>query len=106
MIQRRSIITGPTFTAMALVGVFHAFWGTTLPAIRDFLQINVEAAALLSSANLVGQAAACLPGGLLCDLLRREKVLMLGCFMLGSGLLLLSSIPFYHVRELKQHLGF
>ena len=55
---------------------------------------------MLSSANLVGQAVACLPGGLLCDLLRREKVLMSGCFMLGSGVLLLCSISSYHVAIL------
>ncbi|MBW1773539.1 MAG: hypothetical protein JRJ82_11700 [Deltaproteobacteria bacterium] len=100
MIKSRSVITGPTFLAMGLIGVFHAFWGTTLPALRDFLLVTIEEAALLSSANLVGQAVACLPGGLLCDLLRREKVLMFGCFMLGFGVLLLGKISSYHVAIL------
>ncbi len=100
MIQKRSLITGPTFLAMGLIGVFHAFWGTTLPALRDFLQVTIEEAALLSSVNLVGQAASCLPGGLLCDLLRREKVLMFGCFTLGFGVLLLCRIHSYPVAVL------
>jgi len=100
MIRSRSLITGPTFLAMGLIGVFHAFWGTSLPALRDYFAVSIEEAALLSSANLVGQAAACFPGGLLCDLLRREKVLMAGCFMLGLGVLVLCMIHSYPVAVL------
>lgn len=85
MFKKRSVIAVPTFISLGLMGAFHAFWGTSLPTLRTFLDINIEKAALLTTYNLAGQAVACLVGGLLCDLIRRDKVLLLGCVLLGSG---------------------
>ena len=100
MIQRRSVITFPTFMSLGFMGIFHAFWGTTLPVFRAFLGVNIEQAALLSVYNQAGQGIACLAGGLLCDLVSRNKVVLLGCLMLGIGAFLLDSAASFQVSLL------
>jgi fucose permease len=91
MIQNRAVITGPTFVSLGLMGAFFACWGTTLPALRSFLQIDIEKAAMLTAYGQASHAVTCLLGGILSDLFRRDKVLMVGCFVLGSGVILLGS---------------
>jgi MFS family permease len=91
MIQSRSIITGPTFISLGLMGAFFACWGTTLPALRSFLQIDIEKAAMLTAYGQASHSVTCLLGGILSDLFRRDKVLMAGCLVLGSGVILLGS---------------
>jgi len=95
MIQNRTIVTGPTFISLGLMGAFFAFWGTTLPAVRVFLDINIEKAALLTACGQASHAVVCLLGGILSDLMRRDRVLMAGCFFLGSGVFLLGSLDTY-----------
>ncbi len=91
MIQSRRIITGPTFISLGLMGAYFACWGTTLPALRAFLQIDIERAAILTAYGQASHAVTCLLGGILSDLIRRDKVLMSGCLALGSGAILLGS---------------
>lgn len=95
MIQNRAIVTGPTFISLGLMGAFFAFWGTTLPAVRVFLDINIEKAALLTACGQASHAIVCFLGGILSDLMRRDRVLMAGCFFLGSGVFLLGSLDTY-----------
>ena len=91
MIQNRAIVTGPTFISLGLMGAFFAFWGTSLPALRVFLDINIEKAALLTACGQASHAIVCFLGGILSDLMRRDRVLMAGCFFLGSGVFLLGT---------------
>ena len=95
MLKNRSVIAVPTFISLGLMGSFHAFWGTSLPVLRTFLDLNIEKAAVLTAYNQAGQAIACLLGGLLCDLIRRDRILMLGCLLLGSGALILGGMKSY-----------
>jgi MFS family permease len=95
MIQNRAIVTGPTFISLGLMGAFFAFWGTTLPAVRVFLDINIEKAALLTACGQASHAIVCFLGGILSDLMRRARILMAGCFFLGSGVFLLGSLDTY-----------
>jgi fucose permease len=95
MLKKRSVIAGPTFISLGLMGSFHAFWGTTLPVLREFLDLNIEQAAVLTACNQAGQAVACLLGGLLCDLMRRDRVLLLGCLLLGFGAFILGGPKSY-----------
>jgi fucose permease len=108
MIQSRSIITGPTFISLGLMGAFFACWGTTLPALRSFLQIDIERAAMLTAYGQASHAITCLLGGILSDLIRRDKVLMAGCLVLGSGVILLgssNSFPFNVLLVLWMGIG-
>ncbi|MEJ2731437.1 MAG: MFS transporter [Deltaproteobacteria bacterium] len=89
MLKKRSVIAVPTFFSLGLMGSFHAFWGTTLPVLRTFLDINIEQATVLTAYNLAAQAVACMLGGLLSDLMRRDKILLIGCLLLGSGAFIL-----------------
>jgi fucose permease len=89
MLKKRSVIAVPTFISLGLMGSFHAFWGTTLPVLRTFLDINIEQATVLTAYNLAAQATACVLGGLLSDLIRRDKILLIGCLLLGSGAFIL-----------------
>lgn len=95
MIKNRAVIAGPTFVSLGLMGTFHAFWGATLPALSLFLKINIEKAATLTAYNQAGQAIACILGGLLCDFMRRDKILMTGCLLLGSGGFFLGGMSSY-----------
>ncbi len=95
MFKNRLVIAVPAFIALGLMGSFHAFWGTSLPALRSFLDINIEKAAVLTAYNQAGQAIACLLGGLLCDLIRRDRILLLGCLLLGSGAFILGNVKSY-----------
>lgn len=96
-ISSRRVITVPTFASLGMMGVFHAFWGTALPALRLFLDINIEKAAILTAYTQAGQAAACVLGGVLCDLFRRDRVLFLGCLLLGTGALFLGGIRSFEI---------
>jgi fucose permease len=95
MLKKRSVIAVPTFISQGLMGSFHAFWGTTLPVLRTALDLNIEQATVLTAYNQAGQAIACLLGGLLCDLIRRDKILLTGCLILGSGALILGGLKSY-----------
>ena len=95
MLKKRSVIAVPTFLSLGLMGSFHAFWGTTLPVLRDFLDLNIEQATVLTAYNLAAQAIACVLGGLLCDLIRRDKILLAGCLVLSSGAFLIGGIVSY-----------
>jgi fucose permease len=95
MLKKPSVIAVPTFISLGLMGSFHAFWGTTLPVLRAFLDLNIEQATVLTAYNQAGQAIACLLGGLLCDLFRRDKTLLIGCLLLGSGALILGGLKSY-----------
>ena len=95
MLKNRSVIAVPTFISLGLMGSFHAFWGTSLPVLRTFLDLNIEKAAVLTAYNQAGQAIACLLGGLLCDLIRRDRILLLGCLLLGSGAFILGGVKSY-----------
>jgi len=95
MLKKRSVIALPAFLSLGLMGAFHAFWGTGLPVLRQFLDLNIEKAAVLTAYNQAGQAVACLLGGLLCDRLRRDRILCLGCLLLGSGAFILGGVKSY-----------
>ena len=95
MLKKRSVIAVPTFISSGLIGSFHAFWGTTLPVLRAFLDLNIEQATVLTAYNQAGQAIACLLGGLLCDRIRRDKILLIGCLVLGSGAFILGGLKSY-----------
>jgi len=95
MLKKRSVIAVPAFISLGLMGSFHAFWGTSLPVLRGFLELNIEKAAVLTAYNQAGQAIACVLGGLLCDLIRRDKILLIGCVILGSGAFILGGVKSY-----------
>jgi len=95
MLKKRSAIAVPAFLSLGLMGAFHAFWGTSLPVLRQFLDLNIEKAAVLTAYNQAGQAIACLLGGILCDRLRRDRILCLGCLLLGSGAFILGGVKSY-----------
>ena len=100
MIQNRAIVTGPAFISLGLMGASFAFWGTSLPALRVLLDINIEKAALLTACGQASHALVCFLGGILSDLMRRDKVLMAGCFFLGSGVFLLGNLDTYFANVL------
>jgi fucose permease len=95
MPARRSVIAGAAFISLGLMGSFHAFWGTALPLLRSYLDINIEKAAVLTVYNQAGQAIACILGGLMADRIRRNKILLLGCLLLGSGAFMLGGVKSY-----------
>lgn len=100
MIRNRAIVTGPAFMSLGLMGAFFAFWGTTLPALRAFLDLSIEKAALLTACGQASHAIVCFLGGILSDLVRRDRILMAGCFFMGSGVFLLGNLDAYAANVL------
>ena len=100
MIQKRSVITGPTFISLGLMGAFFACWGTTLPALRELLGLSIEEAAMLTAYGQASHALTCLAGGILSDLFRRDRLLLFGCFFLGSGVTLIGSLTSFAANVL------
>jgi fucose permease len=95
MIRNRAIVTGPAFISLGLMGAFFACWGTTLPAMRGFLDLSIERAAQLTAWGQASHAVTCFLGGVLSDLMRRDRVLMAGCFFLGSGVFFIGGLDSY-----------
>ena len=79
------MITSAAFLAIGLNGATFAFVGTSLPALRTFLNIDFGQAGMLMAMMQAGFTLAALFGGLLSDIVRIEKVLMLGCLLLSGG---------------------
>ena len=82
------------------MGAFFACWGTTLPALRGFLDINIEMAAILTAFGQAGHAVFCLVGGIVSDFHRRDRILMFGCLFLGTGVLFLGHLDAYAANVL------
>jgi MFS family permease len=100
VISNRSVITGPTFISLGLMGAFFACWGTTLPALRELLRLNIEEVAMLTACGQASHAVTCLAGGILSDLFRRDRLLLFGCFFLGSGVTLIGSLTSFPANVL------
>jgi fucose permease len=74
---------------MSMAGIFLMIMGTALPAMRVTLQMDMAQAGLLGSFFWFGLTAAMFAGGALCDILNRQRVVMLACLMMGlSGVLI------------------
>lgn len=80
---KKNVLTAAAFAALAFNGMTFAFVGTSLPVLRSFMGINVELAGSLMATFQAGFTVFTLIGGLLSDLIRREKVLLLGCMLLS-----------------------
>ncbi|MEW6673606.1 MAG: MFS transporter [Thermodesulfobacteriota bacterium] len=91
MIQARSPITFAAFLALGLNGMTFAFFGTALPALRTFLGVNLETAALLTALLQAGFSITSLTGGILSDFVRRDRILMAGCLVLSAAAFMLGS---------------
>jgi len=95
MIRNKFPITAAAFLALGLNGMTFAFFGTGLPALRTYLAVDLEAAALLTALLQAGFSITALAGGILSDFVRRDRILMAGCLVLGSAALLLKNASFF-----------
>ncbi len=79
------IITASAFLSLGLMGTAFSFLGASLPVLRSFLDLDIESAGLLTVSFQIGYAVNSFVGGLLSDLIRRERVIIAGCFFLGAA---------------------
>jgi fucose permease len=98
VIQNRLMITGAAFFALSLMGTSFGFLGTSLPSIRTFLGVDLEKAGLITSVLQFGFALTNLAGGILSDVIRCDKILMLGCFFLGANALVFGLQPIFSLN--------
>jgi fucose permease len=77
------VLTIAAFSSLGMVGIFHTILGTALPAIRVSFQIDTVQAGLLGSVSWLGFTTAVLAGGVLSDIFKRHRVLMVACFLIG-----------------------
>lgn len=89
MLKNKGPITAAAFTSLAINGMTFAFVGTSLPAMRNFMGINVEMAGVLMAVLQIGFTLFTFFGGIMSDFMMRARVLMLGCLLLGAGSFLL-----------------
>jgi fucose permease len=71
-----------------MVGLYHTILGTALPAIRSSLQLDLSQAGYLGSSSWLGFTIAILAGGVLSDVMRSQRVLIVACWMIGLNALL------------------
>jgi len=81
-------LTFAAFSSLGMVGIFHTILGTALPAMRISFQIDTVQAGLLGSVSWLGFTTAVLAGGVLSDIFKRHRVLMVACFLIGLGAML------------------
>lgn len=81
------------FVAQAVVGVYHAILGTSLPAMRMTLDLDLSQAGAMGSAFWLGYTVSILAGGVLADRYERHKVAILGSLLMGLGSAMLGYWP-------------
>jgi len=82
------------FGAQAMVGVYHTILGTSLPAMRVTLDLDLGQAGGFGSVFWLGFTVAILVGGVLADRYARHQVVMLGCMLMGLGSAMLGCWPY------------
>lgn len=95
MINNRSLITSAAFFSLGINGLTFTFLGTSLPVIREYLNIGIEQAGHLMAMLQIGFTLFSLVGGVLSDSFRCERILMLGCLILGVSSLLFCTLPLF-----------
>jgi len=93
MISNRSLITGAAFLSLGTNGLTFTFVGTSLPAIRQYLDISIDQAGHLMAMLQIGFTLFSLVGGILSDSFRCERILMLGCLLLALSSILFCTFP-------------
>ena len=83
MIKNRFLIAGFTFISLGLLGLTFSFVGVSLPYLQIFFAIEIGRTGLLSAIVQLGFALMCFFGGVISDLLNKDKLLMAGCIFLG-----------------------
>jgi MFS family permease len=86
--QEQIILMIVSSSSLAMVGLFHTILGTALPAMRLSFKIDLTQAGLIGSAAWFGFTTAVFVGGVLSDILKRQQILMLACFLIGISALL------------------
>jgi fucose permease len=82
------------------MGIAFGFLGPSLPSLGVFLNIDLEKAGLLTAGIQLGYGVMGVGGGILSDFIRRDKVLMSGCFVLGLSALLFGLRPLFSLNLL------
>ena len=85
MVYRRKVITVAAFFSLGFMGMGLAIMGASLPVMRVFFNMSLEQAGLLTVYFQIGYAVNNFIGGLLSDMMRRERVIIAGCLFLGLG---------------------
>lgn len=98
MNDNRTLITAAAFTALAFNGMTYAFMGTSLPVIQSQIGISISLAGALMATFQMGVTIFSLIGGILSDLFRRERIIMTGCLLLGTGALFLGVVRSFAVN--------
>lgn len=93
MIYNRSLLTIAAFLSLGINGLTFTFLGTSLPVIRQYLDIGIDQAGHLMAMLQVGFTFFALVGGILSDSLRCERILMIGCLVLAVSSLLFCTFP-------------
>ncbi len=82
------MITMGAFFSMSFLGMSRTFVGTALPEIRSSLNLTILQAGTLTALLQLGFSTAVFLGGPISDLFKKKVILMLGCLLLGSDLIL------------------
>ena len=84
----RWLIASGAFVSMSFNGMMRTVLGAALPAIRSSLQLNLVQAGTLTAFLQLGFSVAVFVGGPLSDLIKKSRLLMLGCLLMGIHLIL------------------
>ncbi len=85
MSSKRFLVTTCAFTALALNGLTFTFIGASLPKVQADLMMSIATASIVMAFLQLGFSLFSLIAGILSDCIRSERILMIGCLLLGAG---------------------
>lgn len=98
MVQSRPVISFMTFLSQGTLGLSFGIIGSTIPVIKAYFGFSLKTAGLVVSTVQIGYAFAAFGGGIVTDLMKRERLLAIGSLFIGLSALL---IGFFRARSIN-----
>jgi len=87
-IENRPTISIMTFLSQGMLGFAFSIIGSTIPIIKDYFGFSLRTAGLVVSIIQIGYAFAAFGGGVITDVMKRERLLAIGSLVIGISSLL------------------
>lgn len=83
--RKKAILTAGAFLSLAINGLVLTALGASLPLVQELLDIDLRQSGFLMAVLQTGFTLFSLVAGVLSDRYQRERILALGCCLLGAG---------------------
>ena len=98
-IRNRFFVTIAGFLALGFNGFTFTFMGSSLPAIQSYLDIGISRTGILMAFFQAGVTVFSLIAGILSDHFRHERIMAVGCLLLGCAVLLFCTTNWFPMNS-------